>query len=290
MRRVTKEYVAAVMKAREERNTAHTVEGEARKQALKDDDHGDPVVRLLHVTQTAAHAQCEKAVDAFLSPIKKTLQKHVPVHAQGPLISNALSTAFQFQMSVCHMIGKECIRPMRAKHSDWCGMAGIVQAIVEMFPKNCALMFPRCPHLHWLRSLLPSGIRRLRTMMTMTTTTAPAPAFAGLIAACRHPRVGTLAKQVTPTCPLPYFTGVPSVYQPTQRSHPVALSVQLQTTTRNVAHSWVTTIWTWSRRPTMREMARRIRPATRPYLTPTELEILQEIIKPAAPQPAAFCT
>ena len=45
------------------------------------------------------------------------------------------------------MIGKECIRPVRAKHSDWCGLAGIVQAIVETFPKNCALMFPLPPHL-----------------------------------------------------------------------------------------------------------------------------------------------
>ena len=27
------------------------------------------------------------------------------------------------------MIGKECIRPVQAKHSDWCGLAGIVQAI-----------------------------------------------------------------------------------------------------------------------------------------------------------------
>ena len=145
VRRVTKEYMAAVVKAREERDAAHPGEREARKQALKDDDHGDPVVRLLHITRTAARAQCEKAVDAFLSSIKKTLQEHVPVHAQGPLILNALSTAFQFQMSVWHMIGEECIRPMWAKHSDWCGMAGIVQATVETFPKNCALMFPPPP-------------------------------------------------------------------------------------------------------------------------------------------------
>ena len=34
---------------------------------------------------------------------------------------------------------------MRAKYSDWCGLAGIVQAIVETFPKNCALMFPLPP-------------------------------------------------------------------------------------------------------------------------------------------------
>ena len=43
------------------------------------------------------------------------------------------------------MIGKVCIRPVQAKHSDWCGLAGIVQVIVETFPKNCALMFPPAP-------------------------------------------------------------------------------------------------------------------------------------------------
>ena len=43
------------------------------------------------------------------------------------------------------MIGEECIRPVWAKHSDWCGLASIVQAIVETFPKNCALMFPLPP-------------------------------------------------------------------------------------------------------------------------------------------------
>ena len=145
MRKATREYVAAVVKAREEHDTAHMVEEESRRQALKDDNHRDPVVHLLHVTRTAAHTQCEKAIDTFLSSIKKTLQKHVPMHAQGPLISNALSTAFQFQMSVWCMIGKECIRPVWAKHSDWCGLASIVQAIVETFPKNCALMFPPPP-------------------------------------------------------------------------------------------------------------------------------------------------
>ena len=143
--KATREYVAAVVKAREERDAAHAVEEGARKQALKDDNYRDPVVRLLHVTRKAAHTQCEKAIDAFLSSIKKTLQKHMPMHAQGPLISNALSTAFQFQMSVWHMIGEECIRPVQAKHSDWCGLAGIIQAIVETFPKNCALMFPLPP-------------------------------------------------------------------------------------------------------------------------------------------------
>ena len=72
-RKATREYVAAVVKAREEHDAAHAVEQEAQKQALKDDDHGDPVVRLLHITRTAACAQCEKAVDTFLSSIKKTL-------------------------------------------------------------------------------------------------------------------------------------------------------------------------------------------------------------------------
>ena len=43
------------------------------------------------------------------------------------------------------MIGEEYIRPVRVKHSDWCGLAGIVQAIVKTFPKNCALMFPPPP-------------------------------------------------------------------------------------------------------------------------------------------------
>ena len=43
------------------------------------------------------------------------------------------------------MVGKECISPVWAKHSDWCGLASIVQAIVDTFPKNCALMFPPAP-------------------------------------------------------------------------------------------------------------------------------------------------
>ena len=49
-RKATQEYMAAVVKAREERDTAHVVEQGVRRQALKDDDHGDPIVRLLGVT------------------------------------------------------------------------------------------------------------------------------------------------------------------------------------------------------------------------------------------------
>ena len=159
-RKVTQEYVAAVVKAWEEHDTAHAVEQGAQRQALKDDDHGDPVVRLLGITQQAAHAQCEKAVDAFLSSIE------------------------------------------------------------------------------WLRSPVLSGRSHL-TMTTTTVITMPAPASAGLIPACQRPHTGTLAelaKQVVLTCSLPYFTGVPSAYQPTPRSHPVAISVRLQTRTRNMAH------------------------------------------------------
>ena len=140
--RVTHEYVKEVVRAHEERDTTHQEEQKKRIEAIKADNFEDPVVWLLHITCKVAHAQAEKAVDAFLSSIKSTLHKHIPAHAQGPLIANALSTAFQFQMSVWHMIGEECVCPVWEKHSDWCGLAGIVQAIVEMFPMNCALMFP----------------------------------------------------------------------------------------------------------------------------------------------------
>ena len=139
---MTKEYVAAVVKVWEECEAAHAVEKVARKEAIKTNGLEDPVVRLLHVTCKATRAQCNQAIDVFLDSINNTLKKHMPVHAQGPLISNALSTAFQFQMSIWHMIGKECICPLWVKHSDWCGLAGIVQAIVKTFPKNFAPMFP----------------------------------------------------------------------------------------------------------------------------------------------------
>ena len=142
MCRATKEYVAAVTKAHEECDITHVKEQEKRKEAIMMDDFEDPVICLLHVTRKSACAQAQRAVDAFLSKIEFTLKKHIPVNTEGPLIANALSAAFQFQMSMWHMIGEECIRPMRAKHSDWCSLAGIVQAIVETFPKNCALMFP----------------------------------------------------------------------------------------------------------------------------------------------------
>ena len=145
MWRATHEYVKEVVKTHEECDATHADEQQKRKEAIKADDFEDPIVCLLHVMRKVAHAQCEKAVDAFIDSIKATLHKHIPIHAQGPLIANALSTAFQFQMSMWRMIGEECVSPIRSKHLDWCGLAGIVQAIVETFPKNCTLMFPPAP-------------------------------------------------------------------------------------------------------------------------------------------------
>ena len=145
VQRATREYVAAVIKACEDCDATHANEAEVRKQAIKSSDPEDPVVRLLDTTHRAAHAQAERAIDAFLKEINETLRKHVPIAAQGPLIANALSTAFQFQMSMWRMVGDECICPLWVKHSDWCGMASVVQAIVETFPNNCAIMFPQAP-------------------------------------------------------------------------------------------------------------------------------------------------
>ena len=142
VQRATHEYVKEVIQAHEEHNATHQEEQKKQIEAIKADNFDDPVVCLLHVTCKAANTQAEKAMDTFLSSIKSTLHKHIPAHAQGPLIANALSTVFQFQMSVWCVIGEECVCPVRAKHLDWCGLAGVIQAIVETFPKNCALMFP----------------------------------------------------------------------------------------------------------------------------------------------------
>ena len=104
---------------------------ETRKQTIKTSDPEDPVVHLLKAMHQAAYKQANKAVDAFLTKIKETLKKHIPVIAQGPLLANALSTAMQFKMSIWNMISDECIGCMCTKHSDWCGLAGIIQAIVK---------------------------------------------------------------------------------------------------------------------------------------------------------------
>ena len=111
-RRATHEYIKEVIQAHEECDATHKEEQKKWIEAIKADDFEDPVFHLLHVTRKVARTQAEKAVDAFLSSIKSTLHKHIPTHAQGPLIANTLSTAFQFQMSVWHMIGEGCVRPM----------------------------------------------------------------------------------------------------------------------------------------------------------------------------------
>ena len=112
MRRATHEYVKAVVQAHEERDATHAVEHEKQKEAIQANDLEDPVVRLLHVTRKAARVHCERAVDVFIDSIKATLRKDIPTHAQGPLIANALSTAFQFQMAIWQMIGEECVHPI----------------------------------------------------------------------------------------------------------------------------------------------------------------------------------
>ena len=138
-----REYVATVIKAHEDHDAAHTNETEAWKQAIKSSDPKDPVVHLLDATCWVVRAQAQRAVDTFLKKINETLRKHEPVTTQGPLIANTLSTTFQFQMSMWWMVSDECIRPPRAKHSDWCGMASVVQTIVETFRNNCTIVFPQ---------------------------------------------------------------------------------------------------------------------------------------------------
>ena len=103
-----------VMKACEQGDANHAKKGELQKEAIKSSNAEDPVIRLLEATCKAAHVQAERTRDIFLNKIKETLQKHVTLSAQGPLIANA----FQFQMSICQMIGDECIHPLWAKQSD----------------------------------------------------------------------------------------------------------------------------------------------------------------------------
>ena len=130
MQRVTKEYVVEVIKARQEHDAACAQEKEIQRQPIETDDPEDPVVCLLEVMCQAACVQANRAVDAFINKIKEMLRKHIPISAQGPLIANALSTCMHFKMSIWWMIGDECIRPMCTWHSDWCGLAAIVQAIL----------------------------------------------------------------------------------------------------------------------------------------------------------------
>ena len=119
--------MASVIKAREDQDAMRADACQASGSAK------DPVVVLLEKTCTAVHTQANLAIDAFLDKIKSALKKYV---LQGPLIANALSTTMQYQMSIWWMIGGECIRPLCAKHPDWCGLVGVIQALVKTILNN----------------------------------------------------------------------------------------------------------------------------------------------------------
>ena len=59
-RRVTREYVATMIKACKDHDAAHANEAEAQKQVIKSGDPEDPVIRLLDATCWAVHAQAEE--------------------------------------------------------------------------------------------------------------------------------------------------------------------------------------------------------------------------------------
>ena len=261
-RRVTKEYMATVIKAREECDAAHTVEQEAWKEAIEADDFEDPVVHLLHITHKAAHAQAEKAVDAFLASIKTTLQKHVPVSAQGPLIGNALSMAFQFQMSVWHMIGEECIHPLRANHLDWCGLAGIVQAKVETFPKNCALMFPPppVPITSFTSTFRPKSSDDEDDENTFGASSSfcrfESSLPGHLPAVCAEASAGQDCSPAYTSTPLPH--GGAFILASNLKGNPVVHLACPKTMMMRVARSLVMRRWTWGLKLMMRAMAKRM--------------------------------
>ena len=69
VRRVMREYVDEVIKAREQCNATNAKEGELWKQAIKTGDPEDLIIRLLEATWKAVHAQAKRAVDIFLNKI-----------------------------------------------------------------------------------------------------------------------------------------------------------------------------------------------------------------------------
>ena len=215
--------MAGVIKAREERDATHANEAETWKQAIKSGDPEDLVVRLLEATHWVARAQAERAVHAFLKKIKETLHKHIPVTAQRPLIANALSTAFQFQMSVWRMVGNECICLLWAKHSDWCGMASVVQAIVETFLNNCTIMFPQA-------LMLAESFSTTFRPVSSEEEDNDEPICQGIHrfeSSTPRPLVMGTAAPVTPqhSYPLLFSTEGISSCQVTKRRHPAVLSV-----------------------------------------------------------------
>ena len=159
------------------------------------------------------------------------------------------------------MIGEECIRPVRAKHSGWCGLASIVQAIVETFPKNCALMFPPLP---------PPSVASFSTTFRPQSSDddddndannyGASSSFHRFDSSLLVPALGDLGRTGCPYTSTPLLHGG-AFRLSTDPKEPPSSSL-------GTAHSWVTTIWTWGRRPMMREMARRLQPVTRPCPTP----------------------
>ena len=66
---MTKEYVNQVIQVHEEHDATHAQETEAWKKVIKTGEPEDPVVCLLDITCKVAHAQAERAVEAFLTKI-----------------------------------------------------------------------------------------------------------------------------------------------------------------------------------------------------------------------------
>ena len=82
-RRVTKQYIDEVIKAREERDATHAMETEARKEAIKVDNHEDLVIRLLDVMHKAAPAQAKRAVNDTDTRYRKLSRSMCPSVPRG---------------------------------------------------------------------------------------------------------------------------------------------------------------------------------------------------------------
>ena len=81
--RVTHEYVKEVIRACEEHDAAHQEEPKKRIEAIKADNFGDPVVRLLYVTCKAAHAQAERSQNTILLASTQAVYKALHSTVQG---------------------------------------------------------------------------------------------------------------------------------------------------------------------------------------------------------------
>ena len=153
--------------------------------------------------------------------------KHIPTHAQGPLIANALSTAFQFQMAVWRMVGGRMCMP----HSNeafglvWPGWhsPGHSRNLSQKLRSNVPILFRR-----W-QPLLPSPAHSSQPhpMRTRTTTHwVVAGTSAGLRPVLQHPwMVGVEAPVhlagLPPSRPVRCPMVVPLSWRLTTLKHPV---------------------------------------------------------------------